>query len=60
MSYQAAKRCFDENLQALQSPETDPQAWNLNTGLSSLTEAVEYDLRQIRTLLSQILQDLKR
>jgi len=56
MSYHTAKECFDENLQLLGQPQTDLQAWNLNTGLKQLAEALEADLDAIRTLLGQIQQ----
>lgn len=65
MSYQDAINHFDLNVQEL-DPKTigvqpDPTSvmfWNLNRGLSFLTENLANDLGQIRSLLDQILREL--
>jgi hypothetical protein len=59
MSYIQAKQCFDEN-RALINSQSAPLAYNLNTGLSNLADALESDLSQVKNLLSRILQALER
>ncbi len=57
MPYQDAKQCFQENRRLI-DPRSDPEMWNLNTGLLSLAESIEADFRNIEYLLQRILQAL--
>ena len=59
MSYHDAKQCFQENRELI-NPQSDPQVWNLNTGLLSLTEAIESDFQNIAYLLQRILRVLQQ
>jgi hypothetical protein len=59
-SYDMANKCFEENKRRLGVPDTDPEAWNLNTGLANLTGAIEGDLSEIKQLLRQIASALAR
>ena len=59
MAYEMARNCFQENLQRLGTPATDPMAWNLNAGLDELTQAVQQDIQRLEETLVQILRRLK-
>jgi hypothetical protein len=37
----AAKKCFNENIQLFGSPQTQPEKFNLYHGLHGLAEAIE-------------------
>ena len=53
--YDHAKKCFAENRNLIDS-QARPVEWNLNSGLLSLSGAVEQDLSEIKMLLKKILQ----
>ena len=58
MPYQDAKQCFQENRRLIDA-QADPEMWNLNTGLLSLTESIESDIQNIEYLLQRILRALQ-
>ena len=67
MSYQehkTAQDSFAENWKTLpQKPpmtEEQMQAWNLNSGLANLAVALQKDMTEIKGLLRQMLDELKR
>jgi hypothetical protein len=60
MSYHVAETCFVENANMVGEPMNDPQTYNLNNGLANLSDAINSDLSQIKTLLNQILIALQR
>ena len=60
MSYHSARNSFNENLRQFGNPQTNPEKYNLYTGLSNLTQAIENDLGAIKDLLEQILYELKK
>ena len=60
MNYEEAKQAFRENLDLVRDPRTDPLTWNLNAGLTALTSSLEADLRQIASLLEQVLLELRQ
>lgn len=58
MSYFKAKECFKDNVPRI-DPSTEPIMFNINNGLSNLTEAIEQDMMHIKNLLVQILNNSK-
>ena len=60
MSYATAKKCFQENLDMVGDPMSDPQTFNLNVGLLNLTDEIESDISHIKTALRQIAAALNR
>ena len=59
MTYEEAKRCFDENSTLIGDPKGDPLTWNLSVGLEALTSALQADLHALRQQL-QLLSLLNR
>jgi hypothetical protein len=56
--YDLAKKCFQENVSANRA--SDVQTHNLNTGLLSLTVAVEQDIASLRSILRDVLREVSR
>lgn len=57
MSYQDAKKAFEENLRrsdALVDAKWKPYLWNLNEGLRALVEALEEDMNEIHGRLDRL------
>jgi hypothetical protein len=59
MSYQDAMRQFQENVN-LTNNINDPLTWNLNAGLGNIAESLSYDLTEIKSQLTAILQRLSQ
>jgi hypothetical protein len=59
MSYQDAMRQFQENVN-LTNNINDPLTWNLNAGLENIAESLSYDLTEIKSQLTAILQRLSQ
>ena len=56
--YVGARKCFQENINLIPRPMSDPQAWNLNNGLEEFAHAVQNDMTALEHKLDQILQIL--
>lgn len=65
MSYEVAKERFEENLRVLVAAKVkdqphDPLAWNLNSGLALLADAIQQDLTKTHNLLASLLRELRK
>jgi len=52
---QTARKCFSENLKLLAHPETEPEKYNLYSGLTALAQAIaalETRIAQVEDTLS--------
>jgi hypothetical protein len=56
--YGRANELFRENLRALGSAQKDPAAWNLNTGLGLLAQAIQQDMEELRKRLAELSSDV--
>lgn len=57
MSTSTAKRCFDENIRLFCEPSTDPEKFNLYSGLSALSDtmaALEREVKSVQDDLRQL------
>ena len=60
MTYFQAMQCFDENSQLIGDPNSDRMMWNLSTGLSMLTEAIQTDLNNLQSDIRRIEEALQQ
>ncbi len=62
MSYYGARKCFADSIARIGEEDAPnyPKDWNLNNGLTALTEAIEVTLGQIKELLGRIVQMLEK
>lgn len=60
MSYYEVEKCIKENQDIIGDPTSDPLMWNLSVALLNLSEAIEYDLGQIKTVLGTIASSQQR
>jgi uncharacterized protein (DUF934 family) len=58
MSYQTARECFQQNMQMVGEPMSDPQTFNINSGLDELAVCIQQDIAQIQQTLTAILNAL--
>jgi len=56
--YAVAMSHFMNNLTRIKPPESDPVAWELNTGLWHLAQAIERDMAEIKKRLEAIGSDV--
>ena len=57
--FKLAKGYFDQNLRIIKRPESNPELWNLSTGLSQLASALEEELEVIDRRLRNIESDIR-
>ena len=57
MSWQDVLDKFDANLQVL-DPKRDPAMWNLNAGLSLLSEQLRRDIDNLESRLKSLASDI--
>mgnify|MGYP001501964182 CR=1 FL=1 len=54
MHFYKAKQAFTENAQRYLSSKKDGATWNTNAGLLNLTEALEFELSQLRQSIQEL------
>lgn len=62
MSYLTAKRCFEENVEMIGEPMSDPQTFNLNQGLHAIASQLNQDMHALKrdmTAISAKLQHIE-
>jgi hypothetical protein len=55
-----AQQCFQENIQKIGDPSSEPDAYNLNRGLLALAKGTEQDHEELKQLFSKILLEIQR
>ena len=60
MSHIKARECFEENLRKTESLVANSAEWNLYTGLIALSKAIEKDQKDLKHLLTEVLQEVRK
>jgi hypothetical protein len=63
MSYETAKKCFSENVRLVSPPGSDltrATLWNLNAGLTRLTDAIHQDIGHLEAQIDALRREIQQ